>query len=59
MMWEEDENKLENIKSDFKPTSVKRNREEKYIEARFELNGGGSIIDVSTGMGEIELRKMN
>lgn len=59
MMWDEDQSKLENIKSDFEPTSVKRHREERYIEARFELNGGGSLIEVNTGMGDIELRKMN
>ena len=57
MMWDENENKLENIKSDFEPTSVKRHRDEKVIEAKFELNGGGSLIEVSTHMGDIELRK--
>jgi len=57
MMWDEDENKLENIKSDFEPTSVNRHREGKYVEAKFELNGGGSLIEVSTAMGDIELRK--
>jgi hypothetical protein len=58
-MWEEDQNKLENIKSDFEPTSVERHREARYIEAKFELNGGGPLIEVNTGMGDIELRKMN
>jgi hypothetical protein len=59
MMWDENENKLENIKSDFEPTSVDRHREARYIEAKFELNGGGPLIEVNTGMGDIELRKMN
>jgi hypothetical protein len=58
-MWEEDQNKLENIKSDFEPTSVERHREARYIEAKFELNGGGPLIEVNTGLGDIELRKMN
>jgi hypothetical protein len=59
MMWDEDQSKLENIKSDFEPTSVKRHREARYIEAKFELNGGGPIIEANTGMGDIEIRKMN
>ncbi|UCH65198.1 MAG: hypothetical protein JSW63_11405 [Ignavibacterium sp.] len=59
MMWDEDQSKLENIKSDFEPTSVERHREARYIEAKFELNGGGPLIEVNTGMGDIELRKMN
>ena len=39
---------LNNIKSDFEPSNVKRNRENKSIEVTYVLNGGGSKIEIST-----------
>jgi hypothetical protein len=58
IMWDEEEQGLQNIQSDFKPTSVNKNRKKKKIEAKFELNGGGPLIDLSTGMGDIEIKKL-
>lgn len=57
IMWSGDETDLENIKSEFEPSNVKRNRENKSIEVTYVLNGGGSKIEISTGMGEIDIKK--
>jgi hypothetical protein len=57
-MWSGDDSDLESIKSDFEPSNVKRNRENKSIEVTYVLNGGGSKIEISTGMGEIQIRKL-
>jgi hypothetical protein len=59
LMWSSDDSDLENIRSDFKPSNVKRNRENKSIEVTYVLNGGGSKIEISTGMGEIDIKKLN
>jgi hypothetical protein len=56
-MWSGDESDLDKIRSDFEPTNIKRNKERKTIEVTYELNGGGSTIEVSTGMGEIDIKK--
>lgn len=56
-MWSGDESDLDKIRSDFEPTNIKRNKERKTIEVTYVLNGGGSTIEVSTGMGEIEIKK--
>jgi hypothetical protein len=57
IMWSGDETDLDNIKSDFEPSNVKRNRENKSIEVTYVLNGGGSKIEISTGMGDIDIKK--
>lgn len=57
MMWEGNDNNLNDIKSDFKPTKIDQNKEDKRIEVTYVLNGGGSKIELSTGMGRIEIRK--
>ncbi len=57
IMWSGDDSDLENIKSDFKPTNIERNRENKTIEVTYVINGGGSTVEVSTGMGEIDIKK--
>ena len=56
-MWSGDESDLDKIRSDFEPTNIKRNKERKTIEVTYVLNGGGSTIEVSTGMGEIDIKK--
>jgi len=58
MMWSGDNSDLEDIKSDFEPTNVERNKEHKSIKVTYLLNGGGSEIEVNTGKGEIEIRKL-
>jgi hypothetical protein len=56
-MWSGDESDIDKIRSDFEPTNIKRNKERKTIEVTYVLNGGGSTIEVSTGMGEIDIKK--
>jgi len=55
--WSGDESDLDKIRSDFEPSNVKRSRENKSIEITYTLNGGGSEIEISTGMGEIDIKK--
>jgi len=57
-IWNDDESDLQNIKSEFTPTTVNRYRNKKQIEAIFKLNGGGSNIELNVGMGEIEIKKL-
>ncbi|MBT8392121.1 MAG: hypothetical protein KJO48_10180 [Ignavibacteria bacterium] len=57
IMWSGDDSDLDKIQSDFKPSNVKRNKESKTIEVTYILNGGGSTIELSTGMGEINIKK--
>jgi hypothetical protein len=57
LMWSGDESDLDNIRSDFEPTNIKRNKERKTIEVTYVLNGGGSKIEMSTGMGDIDIKK--
>ncbi len=56
-MWD-DESELQNIKSEFAPTTVNRYRNKKQIEVTFELNGGGSKIELNVALGEIEIKKL-
>lgn len=58
MMWSGDMSDLDDIKSDFEPTNIERNKEHKTIKVTYMLNGGGSEIEVKTGKGEIEIRKL-
>ncbi|MCW8804150.1 MAG: hypothetical protein OQK57_07105, partial [Ignavibacteriaceae bacterium] len=57
-VWSGDEGDLDNIKSDFTPTEIKRNKEKKQIEVIYKLNGGGPAIELNVAMGEIEIRKL-
>ncbi len=57
LMWSGDESDLDNIRSDFEPSNIKRSKERKTIELTFVLNGGGSKIELGTGMGEIDIKK--
>ncbi len=58
LVWSGDEGDLDNIKSDFTPTEIKRNKEKKQIEVIYKLNGGGPNIELNVAMGEIEIRKL-
>ncbi len=53
-----DGEELDHIKSDFKESSIKRNKEAREIEVTYVLNGGGSTIELNTAMGDIEIRKL-
>ncbi len=57
LMWD-DESELQNITSEFTPTTVNRYRNKKQIEVTFELNGGGSKIELNVALGEIEVKKL-
>ena len=58
IMWSGDDSDLDKFKSDFEPTKIERNKGKKNIKVTYELNGGGSKIEITTGMGEIEIRKL-
>jgi len=57
LMWSGDESDLDNIRSDFEPSNIKRNKERKTIEVTYVLNRGGSKIELDTGMGDIDIKK--
>ncbi len=58
LMWD-DESELQNINSEFSPTTIiNRLRNKRQIEVTFELNGGGSIIELNVALGEIEIKKL-
>lgn len=57
MVWGGDKKDLENIKSDFEPTTINRKGEPRQIVVTYVLNGGGSRIELSTGMGKIQIKK--
>jgi len=58
LVWSGDESDMDNIKSDFTPTNIKRNKEKKQIEITYDLNGGGPTIELNVAMGQIEIRKL-
>jgi hypothetical protein len=58
LVWSGDDSDLDNIKSDFTPSDVKRNKEKKQIEVTYNLNGGGPTIELNVAMGQIEIRKL-
>ncbi|NNG26948.1 MAG: hypothetical protein HKM87_05440 [Ignavibacteriaceae bacterium] len=57
LMWD-DESELQNIKSEFAPTTVNRYGNKKQIEATFKLNGGGSLIELNVALGNINIQKL-
>lgn len=58
LVWSGDNSDMDNIKSDFTPTDVKRNKEKKQIEVTYNLNGGGPTVELNVAMGQIEIRKL-
>lgn len=58
LVWSGDDSDLDNIKSDFTPSDVKRNKEKKQIEVTYNLNGGGPSIELNVAMGQIQIRKL-
>lgn len=57
-MWSGDESDLDNIKSDFTPTTIDKRGDKKQTEVVYQLNGGGPTIELNAAMGEIEIRKL-
>lgn len=58
LMWSGEKSDMDNIKSDFEPTTVNKIGDKKQIEVIYQLNGGGPTIELNAAMGEIEIRKL-
>jgi hypothetical protein len=58
LVWSGDDSDLDNLKSDFTPSDVKRNKEKKQIEVTYKLNGGGPSIELNVAMGQIQINKL-
>lgn len=55
--WEDENTASENIISDFKLLSLKRNKKNQEVEEVFEINDGGHLIELRTSYGDIIIRK--
>ena len=55
--WRTERDEYE-IRSDFKEESSQRNEDEREIESKYILNGGGEIITLETVNSDIEIRKL-
>ncbi len=53
-----DDSDLKNINSDFTVTKIDRSRGNRQIEVTYQLNGGGNIIELNTGLGNINIQKL-
>ncbi len=56
--WEDSAKDSDSIKSEFESYNVSKNRKGNTFESVYELNGGGSIIELNVGMGEISIKKL-
>jgi len=56
--WGESAKDSDSIKSDFESYNVSQNRRGNTFESVYELNGGGSRIELNVGMGEINIKKL-
>ena len=55
--WGDSQKDSESIKSDFESYNISQNRRGNTFESIYELNGGGSKIELNVGMGEIIIKK--
>jgi hypothetical protein len=55
--WKDEKSAGETIKSDFRESSLRRNKSRQQIEASYELNGGGTRILLETNYGDISIKK--
>jgi hypothetical protein len=55
--WGDSKKDSENIKSDFESYNISQNWKGNTFESIYELNGGGSKIELNVGMGEINIKK--
>lgn len=55
--WGNSRKDSDNIKSDFESYNISQLRRGNTFEAIYELNGGGSKIELNVGMGEIRIKK--
>jgi len=56
--WGESSKDSDSIKSEFESYIVSQNRRGNTFEAVYELNGGGSRIELNVGMGDINIKKL-
>lgn len=56
--WGDSEKDSDSIKSDFESYNVSQNRKGNTFESVYELNGGGSRIELNVGMGNINIKKL-
>lgn len=56
--WGESAKDSDSIKSEFESYNVSQNRKGNTFEAVYELNGGGSRIELNVGMGNINIKKL-
>lgn len=55
--WGDSQKDSESIKSDFESYNISQNRRGNTFESIYELNGGGSRIELNVGLGEIRIKK--
>ena len=56
--WWRTERDAYEVRSDFKEESSQRNEDEREIESKYVLNGGGESITLETVNSDIEIRKL-
>jgi hypothetical protein len=56
--WGESAKDSDSIKSEFESYNVTQNRKGNTFESVYELNGGGSRIELNVGMGNINIKKL-
>jgi len=54
---DEEDNNIENIKSDFKVTTIDKKEDSGIVKAVYQINGGGGSIYVTVSNGYVELKK--
>jgi hypothetical protein len=54
---DQNDSDIDNIKSDFKATTIDRHKDENVIIVVYQINGGGGNINVTVANGSIELKK--
>jgi len=56
--WGDSAKDSDSIKSEFESYNVTQNRKGNKFESVYELNGGGSRIELNVGMGDISIKKL-
>jgi hypothetical protein len=56
--WGDSAKDSDSIKSEFESFNVTKNRKGNKFESVYELNGGGSKIELNVGMGDISIKKL-
>jgi hypothetical protein len=56
--WRDQDDSEEAVKSDFKLTSLQRNKRSQEVIASYQIKGGGAKINLETNLGDIIIRKL-